>query len=86
MFSSFLDQFDDEASTSQKRVKTAYSLEFKLQVIEAAKKTSNRVQSRIHNIHESVIRRWRKGHIEARIKKAVLSPHKMTKSRLPGSY
>ena len=62
----------------------AFTLEFKMFVIEAAKNSSNREQARIYNIHESVIRRWRKDHTEARIKEAMNSPEKMTKNRLPG--
>ena len=62
----------------------AFTLEFKMFVIEAAKRSSNREQARIYNIHESVIRRWRKDHTEARIKEAMNSPEKMTKNRLPG--
>ena len=62
----------------------AFTLEFKMFVIEAAKRSSNREQARIYNIHESVIRRWRKDHTEARIKEAMNSPEKMAKNRLPG--
>ena len=61
-------------------------MEFKLQVIEAAKKSSNREQARIHNIHESVIRRWRKDDTAARITQAVMTPDKLVKNRLPGTY
>ena len=63
----------------------AFTLEFKMFVIEAAKRSSNREQARIYNIHESVIRRWRKDHTEARIKEAMNSPEKMTKNRLSGT-
>ena len=52
--------------------------------MDVPKRSSNREQARIYNIHESVIRRWRKDHTEARIKEAMNSPEKMTKNRLPG--
>ena len=46
--------------------------------MEAAKNSSNREQARLHNIHESVIRRWRKQISEEQIKEAVKDPNKMT--------
>ena len=52
-------------------------------MIEAAKKSSNREQARIHNIHESVIRRWRKQISEESIKEIFNSPDKMTLRFLP---
>ena len=42
-------------------------LEFKLKVIEAAKKSSYQEQARIHNIHESVIRKWQKEYDDEKI-------------------
>ena len=55
-------------------------------MIEAAKNSSNRVQGRIHNIHESVIRRWRKQISEEKIKEAVNCPEKFKfKNRIPGA-
>ena len=62
--------------SSPKLKRQAFTLEFKLKVIEAAKNSSNRVQGRIHNIHESVIRRWRKQISEEKIKEAVNCPEK----------
>ena len=80
-------EFPEAPGSGKSKIKRqAFTLEFKMLVIEAAKLTSNREQARIHNIHESVIRRWRKGHTEARIQEAMMSgsPEKMSKNRLPG--
>ena len=78
------DEFDLESSgPSPKLKRQAFTLDFKLQVIEAAKKSSNREQARIHNIHESVIRRWRKQISEESIKEIFNSPDKMTLRFLP---
>ena len=48
-------------SPNCKKPRRAFSTAFKLQVMAAAEETSNRQQARIHNIDESIIRRWRKG-------------------------
>ena len=72
------DEFADGDVPSPKLKRQAFTLEFKLQVMEAAKNSSNREQARLHNIHESVIRRWRKQISEEQIKEAVKDPNKMT--------
>ena len=58
--------FDDAfllspSPTNDKKPRRAFSTTFKLKVIAAAETTSNREQSRVHNINECIIRRWRKG-------------------------
>ena len=77
-FFSAKDEFADGDVPSPKLKRQAFTLEFKLQVMEAAKNSSNREQARLHNIHESVIRRWRKQISEEQIKEAVKDPNKMT--------
>ena len=49
-----------------KKSKRAFSLEYKLLVVEEAKKTNNRHIARDHGLDESVIRRWRKDEIKIR--------------------
>ena len=78
LFFSAKDEFADGDVPSPKLKRQAFTLEFKLQVMEAAKNSSNREQARLHNIHESVIRRWRKQISEEQIKEAVKDPNKMT--------
>ena len=38
----------------------AFSLQFKLRLVEEAKRTNNRIVGKIHGIDESVVRKWRK--------------------------
>ena len=77
-FFSAKDEFENGDVPSPKLKRQAFTLEFKLQVMEAAKNSSNREQARLHNIHESVIRRWRKQISEEQIKEVVKDPNKMT--------
>ena len=61
-FAGRLDEEINDCIQAQKRRKklkqSQNSFEFQLQVIEAAKKTSYEEQARIHNIPESIIRKW----------------------------
>ena len=49
----------------------AFSLQFKLRLVEEAKRTNNRIVGKIHGIDESVVRKWRKD--EEKIIEASLS-------------
>jgi len=48
------------------RTKKAYPIEFKILVIDEAKKTSNRSAARMFNLDESSIRFWRSKEVELR--------------------
>ena len=49
-----------------KNKRRSFPLEYKLMIVEEAKKTNNRYTSRNHFIDESVIRKWRKDETKMR--------------------
>ena len=49
-----------------KNKRQSFPLEYKLMIVEEAKKTNNRYTSRNHFIDESVIRKWRKDETKMR--------------------
>ena len=55
-----------DGSGSPKKNKRAFSLDFKLQVVEEAKKSNNRHTAREHEIDESLVRSWRKNEAKMR--------------------
>ena len=56
--------FADNVLNKNKR--RSFPLEYKLMIVEEAKKTNNRYTSRNHFIDESVIRKWRKDETKMR--------------------
>ena len=52
--------FNPDTSSPVKKVRRSFPLEFKLQVVEEAKRSSIRIAGQIFDIDENVIRSWRK--------------------------
>ena len=44
----------------------SFPLEYKLMIVEEAKRTNNSAAARVHNLNESVIRQWRKDETKIR--------------------
>ena len=61
-----MNDLNNDGSGSPKKNKRAFSLDFKLQVVEEAKKSNNRHTAREHEIDESLVRSWRKNEAKMR--------------------
>ena len=51
---------DAKSMTSKNRALNQHPIDFKLKVVNVAKKSSNREAARLHSVDESMVRRWRK--------------------------
>lgn len=82
---------ENEISSDQKAKKPrrTFTLDFKLKIVEEAKKTNNRKVGRIYNIDESTIRGWVKQEDRLRQSRVVIGSKKFQEgkqlTRLPGS-
>ena len=47
------------SSDGKKCGRRSFPLEYKLMIVEEAKRTNNRAAARMHNLHEKSIRNWR---------------------------
>ena len=67
-----MNDLNNDGSGSPKKNKRAFSLDFKLQVVEEAKKSNNRHTAREHEIDESLVRSWRKNEAKNSATRALL--------------
>ena len=75
--------FRKKQKTENLMDKTVFSLEFKLQVVEEAKKTdNNHAVAKKHKIEESMLRNWRKK--ESKMREKAKNSIRKTQFRLPG--